>query len=450
MLVLKRVLKNSMANLINGMATTLMGIGITPFLLDSLTNYEFTIWQLSLQIGLLFALLGMGSQTAVGRFVSLHLHDRVKKGNVITFSLYLVGAAFLFGLIILGVLHFNYDLVIDNFDTSSVDYSLSISLIILSYLINIFSFVFIGYFIGHEKNEIPMLVNVGSKLLTAFSVVVIAANHDFIWATITMLISAIITVLVLFILFLRHFRGNLSFKLAFGNDFFSYTRFSLSLGVMGLASYIVSNSATLFLAKYDFSAVAPYTIAATLVTALVGVSGALINPMIQPLTRYYSEGEHQKITSLMIKLIWAILAYASVLSGFILLLGDYFFEFYLGTHTNNLVKTLFTMLSIVSLFRLVGMAFFVVLISQGRTKETLVYPILEAIIYIISLLAFLKIYGVIGIVYSICFSGIVILSVYSLYLINKVLVIKIHCLYLASVTIGLPSAIIALIFMNIN
>lgn len=66
-----RLLKNSVANIINGFSNVILGIVISPFILVNLSLEQFSVWSLILQSGLFISLLGFGSQIAVGRYTSL-------------------------------------------------------------------------------------------------------------------------------------------------------------------------------------------------------------------------------------------------------------------------------------------------------------------------------------------------------------------------------------------
>ncbi|MGL6498693.1 hypothetical protein ACSZOJ_09195 [Aeromonas dhakensis] len=66
-----RLLKNSVANIINGFSNVILGIVISPFILANLSLEQFSVWSLILQSGIFISLLGFGSQIAVGRYTSL-------------------------------------------------------------------------------------------------------------------------------------------------------------------------------------------------------------------------------------------------------------------------------------------------------------------------------------------------------------------------------------------
>lgn len=68
-----RLIKNSIANIINGFSNVILGIVIAPFLVSILSENDFSVWSLNLQFGLFLGLFGVCIQVTVGRFVSEYL-----------------------------------------------------------------------------------------------------------------------------------------------------------------------------------------------------------------------------------------------------------------------------------------------------------------------------------------------------------------------------------------
>lgn len=67
----KRLVKNSISNIINGFSNVILGIVISPFLVKILSISDFAIWSLVLQIGAFFSLLGFSGQLSVARYITL-------------------------------------------------------------------------------------------------------------------------------------------------------------------------------------------------------------------------------------------------------------------------------------------------------------------------------------------------------------------------------------------
>ena len=61
----KRLLKNSLSNIINGFSNVILGIVISPVLLHNLSKVDFSIWSLTLQVGVLIGIFGIGLQVTV-------------------------------------------------------------------------------------------------------------------------------------------------------------------------------------------------------------------------------------------------------------------------------------------------------------------------------------------------------------------------------------------------
>ncbi|EHC1693340.1 flippase, partial [Escherichia coli] len=86
----KRLLKNSLSNIINGFSNVILGIVISPVLLHNLSKVDFSIWSLTIQVGVLIGIFGIGLQVTVGRFVALHLNNQQKLQKTMHQSLFFV------------------------------------------------------------------------------------------------------------------------------------------------------------------------------------------------------------------------------------------------------------------------------------------------------------------------------------------------------------------------
>ena len=69
----RRFLKNGLANVVTGAGAAALSVGLPYFFVRALSQQEFVIWVLVLQVAAYVNFLNLGLQTAVGRYVALTL-----------------------------------------------------------------------------------------------------------------------------------------------------------------------------------------------------------------------------------------------------------------------------------------------------------------------------------------------------------------------------------------
>ena len=172
-----RLIKNSIANIINGFSNVILGIVIAPFLVSILSENDFSVWSLNLQFGLFLGLFGVCIQVTVGRFVSEYLATGRKDIIDTLFSssmLLSIGFFVLFLLLIFAFMN-NYSSFVQAGDTKKYEsYIYSFLLISLSFLFSMLISSLNGYFIGVERNDIIAIVNLCSRILLGICVVLTA------------------------------------------------------------------------------------------------------------------------------------------------------------------------------------------------------------------------------------------------------------------------------------
>ncbi|WP_162790963.1 MATE family efflux transporter, partial [Enterobacter roggenkampii] len=169
----KRLLKNSLSNIINGFSNVILGIVISPVLLSNLSKVDFSIWSLTLQVGVLIGIFGIGLQVTVGRFVALHLSNPQQLQKVMHQSLLfalLLNMVCLSGIFFLAKFFFSF---FPEVSETSANAKQILILIGSSFIINNIFAPFVGYFTGIERNDITAGVNIIFKVMLGTSILLL-------------------------------------------------------------------------------------------------------------------------------------------------------------------------------------------------------------------------------------------------------------------------------------
>lgn len=407
-----RLLKNSVANIINGFSNAILGIVISPFILANLSLEQFSVWSLILQSGIFISLLGFGSQIAVGRYTSLAKFTKNESefeavmSNALVLSLVSLFLSFItIAIVVSNFSFFMPQLVHGN----EGEYKLSFIIVCLSFSFGLISSVFSGYFTGIERNDILALVNLTSRVFLGI-IVVISSKYGLLPMAITYLLVNIFSYAVIFLCFKRKERKRVSLRISSGMR--SLLSFCGGLAIWNMAQYFISGTGGFIVGKYDVSNLAYYMLALTMINAIVGVIGALINPIIQPIVKLNSLQRKDDVDKLVITL--------SFLFGLFIIVGvnisHYISEFvlsiWIGIDKAEQTNIIFNYLLVAFAIRMVISPYGMKMVSEGRQLSISHYPLAEGVLNFILSIYFVIKYGALGIAYATTCAALVLMLAY--------------------------------------
>lgn len=414
-----RLIKNSISNIVNGFATSLMSVAITPFLYEILTKDEFSIWSVTIQLGILINVAATSLQVSVGRFVSYRLNSLSKSVNSMFRFQQLVFCLILLSTLFISLLSINYGWLIQNYQAITdtlPNASWSISIVCFSYMLNIFGGYFTGVFIGKEKNEIPALVNVVFKCILGVALVNVA-HYGLLSMSLSFFIINIFSYLVLCYLspsyikfiFVRCAKKAINSFPELNNEEW---RYYYGVFVLNFSTFLVSGIGVLLISKYDYGNVANFSISIGIVNLIVGAFSTMLSPLIQPLTIFHLNNESRKIDEIYIKMTVLL----SLIVLFLLFFSNYFslifFEFWIDKASAPLISEIFNLSLLVYLVRIIGIPFGLVLLAKGLQNRLLYFPLLEGVINLVLGIILVNYLGWLGVACAVGISGVIILTMY--------------------------------------
>lgn len=408
----KRLVKNSLSNIINGFSNVILGVVVSPALLHNLSRVDFSIWSLTLQVGVLVGIIGIGIQVTVGRFVALHLTDLVQRQKVLHQSLLL---SLLSGVICIGGVLFLTHYFFSFFpevEQTKVNAKLVFILISSSFIINNIFAPYVGYFIGVERNDITASINIIFKALLGGSILALI-NYGL--ETIAWIYFGINFANQIAFYLLYRFKNkarmpNVSLDVPL---FKTILVFFSGLLVWNIAQFLISGIGTFTVGKFAFSELAGFAVLMTLVNTGVGILGAMTNPIIQPMLRMHNQGKNHHVEILVNKLtfIFAMIVFIGVFIAWFV--SIHILGVWLGYKEATSLHVLFSLLLASYLIRMIAAPYGLMLVAYGRQLSIAYLPVIEGLINFALSIFFVRIYGAVGIAYSTFISGLLIMAVYA-------------------------------------
>lgn len=408
-----RLIKNSLANIINGFSNVILGVAISPFLISILSLDEFSVWSICLQAGIAVSIFGVAGQITIGRFTSLAKFKGNDKefnrtiNNYLNIILY-ISIVFL---LLIALIAFNFDVAFPHVPKTLIfDSIIAFLLISGSFVIGVYSTIFVGYFIGIEKNYVTANINLISRVGIGIGVV-FAARYGIIAMALVYFLINILSYIAMYFQF-RKFELH-RFSIGFEGKLDELFKFFGGLTIWNVAQFLISGIGIFVVSIYDYANLAYFVLAMTMVNAIVGLLGAIVNPIIQPIVKLNEGGNGLGVDKLVIALsmIFSLVIFLGVIiSNHI---SIYILEMWAGNEKGAVINGYFNLLLVAYSIRMVVAPYGMLLVAKGQQLRIAHYPILEGLLNLLLSLYFVDKFGAIGISYATIFSALVIMFFYA-------------------------------------
>jgi O-antigen/teichoic acid export membrane protein len=346
----------------------------------------FGAWSLVLQLSAYVGYLDFGIQTAISRFVA-HTTERQNAGHrdrIVSTALACLAAsgclAFL-GLLLLAVLlprvfhHLPAPLLFDVREALIwVGGSLSIGLP---------ASVYGAVFVGLQKNEVPAAIIGGSRLLSAVLVVIVVHMGGGVasMAAVVALVN-LGSYSVQYVAY-RHLTENLcppmglAFKHVSKSTIFELADYCFSLTIWGIAMLLVTGLDLTIVGIYRFADVAYYSVAATVVTFLAGLFGAIFGAMGSTAAVVHARGDRAGLGRMVTVTtrLGMILLLATGLP--LILLAHWLLKLWVGPLYASHATVLLQVLVAANIVRLCATPYVLAMIGSGEQRRVILIPLLE-------------------------------------------------------------------------
>ncbi|MDH1469683.1 flippase [Shewanella sp. GD03713] len=409
-----RLIKNSLANIINGFSNVILGIVISPFLINTLSLEEFSVWSICLQAGIAVSIFGVAGQITIGRFTSQFKfnNDELGLSKVINNYFNIILGIFLFFILVLTAFIANFESIFTNIPNDILfESKVSFLFVFGSFLLGVFSTVFIGYFIGIEKNHITANINLISRVFIGIAVVFLADYG------LVAIASGYFVINVLSYLFMyKQFRAFEKHHFSFGlqGKIDELIKFFGGLTIWNVAQFLISGIGIFVVSIYDFENLPYFVLAMTMVNAIVGLLGAIVNPIIQPIVKLNEADNKKGVDELVtaLSMIFSLTIFLGVnISNYISLP---ILQLWVGSSNGELANQYFNYLLVAFAIRMVVAPYGMKLVANAQQLKIAHFPVFEGVLNFLLSILFVKEFGAVGIAYSTILSALVIMLVYAI------------------------------------
>ena len=362
----------------------------------------FGAWSLVLQLAAYVSYLDFGIQTAVARFVA-HANERADSNHrdrIISTSLAILSLS--------GVLAFGGALLISVFlphlfkqlppDLLN-QVRIAVVLVAGSLAVGLPASVFIGIFVGIQRNAIPAAILGVSKVVSAVLFLLIARHGGNL-----IQMAAAVALMNLLSYALQYYASyriapdiRISWRLVDRKAAKELADYCLSLTVWSMALLLITGLDLSIVGYYRFSEVAYYAIAATVVTFLGGFYNAVISPLMPAAAVLHARGDSRELG----KMVMVTTRYGMLLllaTGLPLIVEAHsIIKIWVGrdyaTHTTLIAQVLIT----ANIIRLCVTPYVVAMIGSGEQRLVILTPILEAVSNLVCSLIAGYFFGAIGV-----------------------------------------------------
>ena len=280
---------------------------LPPLLVRHMTPSDYAIWVLVLQVGAYFAYFDFGLQTAIGRYVAFaNEKNDFERGN----SIFSTAFAALFAACVLSVLLLFCVLVavrqiFPGIPASSVS-AMRWSMLILgtSLALGLPASAWNGVFIGLQRNEIPAIIIGAARMVSAIGVVAAAfAGKSVIVMAAAMATTYLVSYGVQYLAMRRIVpKSRFDFALVRRSTASELSSYCFGLTVMSFSMLLVTGFDLILVGRFQFNALTPYSVAASLMTFVSGVLYAILNVTMPHATALHARQDPAALGQLVIDL----------------------------------------------------------------------------------------------------------------------------------------------------
>jgi O-antigen/teichoic acid export membrane protein len=256
-----------------------------------------------------------------------------------------------------------------------------------------------GVFIGMERYEIPALITGCARLASAVGLIAAALVG---WSLVAM--AAIVAVANLFSSFaqyvtLRHVVPALHFHRALvrKTTVRELSGYCYGLTIVSFSMLLVTGFDLVLVGRFEFSAVTPYSVAASMIALISGLLYAIVNVILPHAAVLHAREKAEEIGGLVISAT-RISVLLLILTGIpIFLYAGPIIRLWIGSRYVASGTAILAVLIIANMIRLVGAPYAVVMIAAGQHRYIKVSPLAEGISNFAASVVLGFFYGAVGV-----------------------------------------------------
>lgn len=397
-----RLAKNAVANLGRGGATAVVALLLPPILVRHMAPASYVVWVLVLQTAAYVGYLNFGLQTAIGRYVAFanEKNDTEQRDSV--FSTAFVGLCGAGVLSIVGVTAtvIAVPLIFPSVPKPLVsEMRLALALVGLSLALELPASAFNGVFIGIERYEVPAIIVGTARLLSALGLILVSlANGSVVFMAAIVAGMNLLSHLAQYIA-LRRLVPDVRFqrKLVRRSTARELYGYCSGLTVVSFSMLLVTGLDLVLVGRFEFAAVTPYSVAASMIAFISGLLYAIVNVILPHAAVLHAREQAGKIGKLVISST-RLSVLLLVLTGIpIFMYAGPIIRIWIGQGYVASGAPLLSILVVANVIRLIGAPYSLIMVAAGQQSFIKISPLAEGVSNFIASVVLGVLFGAIGI-----------------------------------------------------
>jgi O-antigen/teichoic acid export membrane protein len=397
-----RITKNAIANLLRGGAAGLAALLLPAFLVRYMSQAEYGVWVLVLQIAAYASYLNFGLQTAVGRYVAFanEKKDDEQRNSIFSTALLGLSIAGIFAFCILLIIAFAAYKIFPGIPASLIaKMRLAVIITGASISLSLPTSAWEGLFIGLQMYEVPAILTGAARLISALGLIVAGMTGHSIVTMAAILATVNISSYAAEYFWARKVAPEVKFQkhLIHRSSVRELGGYCFSLSVWSFSTMLVTGLDLVLVGRFQFRALAAYGIAASLVSFIAGSQGAIFGTIMPHAAVIHAQQDSAKLGR-MVLTATRLGVLLLLLTGLPLMIYALpLLRLWVGSDYAAQGYRLLVILLIANMIRLIGTPYAAVLIGTGQQKQVLVSPLAEGLTNLSTSIFLGYHYGAIGV-----------------------------------------------------
>jgi O-antigen/teichoic acid export membrane protein len=401
----RRLFKNAVANLGRGGTAALVAILLPPVLVRHMEPATYAVWILTLQVVAYVGYLDFGLQTAVGRYIAFanEKGDTECRDGIFSTAFAGLAIAALLGLALVLVAVAVAHSIFPNIPLALLPpMRMAIFIVGASVALGLPASAWNGVFIGLQRYEVPAITSTTARLLSALGLI---------WAAITGRSLVFMAVVVaatnvfsyaLQLGMLRRIASEIRFrsKLITGNIVRELSGYCFSLTVWSFSMLLINGFDLVLVGRFQFAAVTPYSVSATLIAFLAGIQNAIFGVIMPHAAELQARQKSEALGNLLVKTTrFGVLLL--LLTGLpLIVFAAPLIRIWIGPQFMQSGGNILIILVIANMVRLTGTPFASILIGTGQQRLVVLSPLMEGTTNLVFSIVLGMKYGAIGVAWG--------------------------------------------------
>jgi O-antigen/teichoic acid export membrane protein len=397
-----RFAKNAVANLARGSAAAVVALLLPPILIRHMTPATYAAWVLTLQVVAYLAYLDFGLQTAVGRYIAFAnaKKDSTWRDGIFSTAFAGLGLAALLGIFVMLVIAAAARHIFPAVPESLLaPMRLAMLIVGASVALGLPASAWNGVFVGLQRYEIPAITTSIAKVFSAVGLIVCAITGRSLIAMAVVMAAVNLLSYGLQYGMMRRIASEVRFRgeLITRRLIRELSGYCFSLTVWSFSMLLVNGLDLILVGRFQFGAVTPYAVSATLITFLAGLQSAVFSVIMPHSAVLHAQQDSNALGKLLIRAT-EMGVLLLLLSGLpLIIFAGPIIRVWIGAQFQQEGGVLLAILVIANVVRLAGVPYATILIGTGQQRLVIVSPVLEGVSNLVASIFLGMRYGAIGV-----------------------------------------------------